>query len=341
MTLIIALAFGLLAAAPLAAQENASEELQQDEIGRTPPRLSYVDGQASFFRPGAQDWTQAQVNMPLSPGDQLYTGSPGNLEIQIGARAFVRGWANTQIGFENQEPDFLQFKVTSGHASFDLRSLESGRTLEVSTPNAAFTIDQAGYYRVDVMGERTDVITRRGGRVVVSPSDGTSFSIAPSEAVVIEGAEHPVISVTSAPPLDPWDNWNYARTEHFPTRRARACPARRLRRERSRPLRALASCSRLRPRVGADHGAGRMGPLQHGGLDPRPALRLDLGGHRPVGLGALPLRPLGPCEWFLVLGAGTDGVTTGLRPRPRGLFRRPPWPGGNWRNRSGRGLGGA
>jgi len=35
--------------------------------------------------------------MPLSPGDQLYTGSPGNLEIQIGARAFVRGWANTHL----------------------------------------------------------------------------------------------------------------------------------------------------------------------------------------------------------------------------------------------------
>ena len=215
MTLITALAFGLLSAVSLAAQENASEELQQDGIGRTPARLSYVDGQVSFFRPGAQDWTQAQVNMPLSPGDQLYTGSPGNLEIQIGARAFVRGWANTQIGFENQEPDYLQFKVTSGHASFDLRSLESGRTLEVSTPNAAFTIDQAGYYRVDVMGERTDFITRRGGRVLVSPSDGTSFSIAPSEEVVIEGAEHPVISAFSAPPLDPWDNWNYARTEQL------------------------------------------------------------------------------------------------------------------------------
>ena len=157
MTLMIALAFGVLSAASLAAQENAPEELQQDGIGRTPPRLSFADGQVSFFRPGAPDWTPAQVNMPLSPGDQLYTGSPGNLEIQIGARAFVRGWGNTRIGFENQEPDYLQFKVTAGHAAFDLRSIEPGHTLEVSTPNAAFTIDRAGYYRVDVMGERTDL----------------------------------------------------------------------------------------------------------------------------------------------------------------------------------------
>ena len=70
-TLIIALAFGLLSAASLAAQENVSEELPQDGIGRTPPRLSFIDGQVSFLRPGAQDWTPAQVNIPLSPGDQL------------------------------------------------------------------------------------------------------------------------------------------------------------------------------------------------------------------------------------------------------------------------------
>jgi len=215
ITLIIALTLGIFSAPALEAQENGLQESQEDAIGRTPPRLSFVDGRVSFFRPGAQDWVQAQVNTPLSPGDQLYTGSPGNLELQIGARAFVRGWANTQIGLENQEPDFLQLKVTAGHASFDLRTLEPGHTLEVATPNAAFTIDRAGYYRVDVGGERTAFIARRGGRAYVTPADGEAFGIAPSEEVVIEGVEGPKISSYSAPPLDSWDNWNYARTERL------------------------------------------------------------------------------------------------------------------------------
>jgi hypothetical protein len=213
--LLIALLLGLLPAAWLGAQENGSPESQQDAIDLTPPRLSFVDGQVSFLRPGDQDWTQALVNMALSPGDQLFTGSPGNLEIQIGARAFVRGWANTQIGLENLESDYLQFKITAGHAAFDLRSLEPGRTLEVDTPNAAFTIDRAGYYRVNATGERTAFITRRGGRAVVILADGTSFGVSPSEEVVIEGAERPTVSSYSAPPLDPWDNWNYARTDRL------------------------------------------------------------------------------------------------------------------------------
>ena len=86
--LIVALC--MLAGVSPAAQASNPPDQQQAAIGQTPPRLSFVDGQVSFWRPGAQDWTQAQVNTPIAPDDQLYTGSPGNLELQIGARAFVR-----------------------------------------------------------------------------------------------------------------------------------------------------------------------------------------------------------------------------------------------------------
>jgi len=187
-------------------------------VERTPPRLSFVDGQASFWRPGAQDWVQAQINTPLAAGDELATASPGDLEVQIGARSFVRTWANTQVGFANQEPDFLQFKVTTGTASFDLRSIEPGRTVEVDTPNAAFTIERPGYYRVDVTGQRTAFITRRGGRATVTPVSGEASVIAPSEEVIIdvvEGTSSPRVASYAAPRLDAWDRWNYARTDHL------------------------------------------------------------------------------------------------------------------------------
>jgi hypothetical protein len=215
LILILALALGLLPTAGINAQPTVPPEAEAEEIRPTPARLSFLDGQVSFFRPGAEDWVRAQINTPLAPGDQLYSGFPGNLEIQIGSRAFVRGWANTQIGLENHEPDFLQFKVTVGHAAFDLRTIEPGLTLEVATPNAAFTIDRPGYYRVDVVGARTAFIARRGGRAIATPDDGASFDIAPSEEIVIEGDDRPNISSFSAPPLDNWDNWNYARTDRL------------------------------------------------------------------------------------------------------------------------------
>jgi len=183
-----------------------------DETAPTPPRLSYTNGDVSFWRPGGEDWAPAQVNTPLAPGDQLYTGNRGNLEVQIDSRGFVRAWGDSQLGLENHEPDFLQIKIAAGHVSLDLRALDPGRTVELDTPAAAFTIDRPGYYRVDVSPDRTSFITRRGGTATMTPAGGQTVSIAASEQVVVTGGATPVQTFV-APETDVWDRWNYARTD--------------------------------------------------------------------------------------------------------------------------------
>lgn len=197
----------------VAPSAQAADTPPANAIGQTPPRLSFTDGQVSFWRPGAQDWVAAQVNTPLAPGDELYAASPGNLELQIGPRAFVRTWANTQLGFTNQEPDYLQFKLTTGVVAIDLRSIEPGHAVELDTPNAAFTIEHPGYYRVDVTGDRTSFVTRRGGRASIALLGGQPVATTSSEEVVIEGSSSAQIASYAAPSLDVWDRWNYARTD--------------------------------------------------------------------------------------------------------------------------------
>jgi hypothetical protein len=183
-----------------------------ESIGATPPRLAYAQGPVSFWRPGASDWAPAQVNTPLVPGDELFTGHEGLLELQIGGRAYVRAWGDTQVGLANQEPDFLQLKLTTGHATLDLRTIEPGRSVEVDTPHAAFAIDSPGYYRVDVTPERTSFITRRAGRAAMTPAGGGPMAIAPSEEVVVEGGD---ARSFAARELDVFDRWNYARTDEL------------------------------------------------------------------------------------------------------------------------------
>jgi uncharacterized protein DUF6600 len=212
MLLALALPLGI---PPSARAAEPPGESQTGTIGGTPPRLSYTDGQVSFWRPGAQDWVPAQVNTPLAPGDELYTANRGDVELQVGSRAFVRTWGDTQLGLANQEPDFLRFKITSGHASLDLRSVDPGRTVELDTPHGAFTIEQPGYYRADVTQDQTSFITRRGGRATLTPPGGPAVAISPSEEVVLQGAPTPTVQSYAAPDFDVWDQWNYARSDHL------------------------------------------------------------------------------------------------------------------------------
>jgi hypothetical protein len=173
-----------------------------------------VDGQVAFWRNGAADWATAEVNTALAAGDRLATGSGGNLEVQIGPRAFVRAGSDSQLGLDSLEPEFLQFRVISGTASLDLRSLPPGQTVELDTPNAAFAVEHPGYYRVEVRDDTTTFASRRGGRATLTPAGGQAAEVGPSEEVVVTGNEGPQVETYAAPELDAWDRWNYERTDH-------------------------------------------------------------------------------------------------------------------------------
>jgi hypothetical protein len=181
-------------------------------VAVTPARISYLSGDVSFWRPGAAEWTPARVNTPLAPGDSLYTGPGGNVEVQIGPRAFVRAAEATQLGLDNQEAGFVQFRVTAGRASLDLGALAPAQTVELDTPNAAFTLERPGYYRAEVTADSTTFQTQRGGSVTMTPAGGVAGTVATGQQVVVTGTDAAQVAVGPAPGLTEWDNWNYQRT---------------------------------------------------------------------------------------------------------------------------------
>ena len=202
------LPLGALACALLLGADAGDEAASEFE--RTPPRLAYVDGDVSFLRPGAEDWAPARANLALASGDRLYAGEGANLEIQVGAGAFLRAGERTELGLESHEPDFLQLRVGAGFASLDLRSLPAGHTIELDTPNAAFTIEEAGYYRLDVDDDTTTLTCRRGGSAALATPGGRPLVVGASEQVVVTGSG---AESYAAPELDDWDRWNQRRTD--------------------------------------------------------------------------------------------------------------------------------
>jgi len=185
---------------------------QQRAVGVTPPRLSFVDGEVSYWRPGAEDWVPAQINTALAAGDSLYAAGDGNLELEIASRAYVRAGSGTEIGIESLETGYLQLRVPAGHAAVDLRRLPEGQQIEVDTPNGAFLINREGYYRFDVDDDATRFSTRRGGIARIVPAGiADEMEVTANQTVIVTGTETATLERVAAVGDDAWDRWNYDR----------------------------------------------------------------------------------------------------------------------------------
>src|SRR6185503_16305312 len=106
----------------------------------------------------------------------VYAAEHANVELQVGPRAFVRAGSDTQVGLEALDSDHMQYKVTGGHAAFDLKTIPRGTSIELDTP---------GYYRVDVDDDRTVFSVRRGGLATVTPIRGDDAEIGDGEQIVL------------------------------------------------------------------------------------------------------------------------------------------------------------
>ncbi len=176
-----------------------------------------AEGAVYFWRPGSAGWRPIETNATLAAGDAVYAGNGATTEILIGPNDFLRLTSNTQVSLLAQDAGLLQFRVTSGLASFDLRSPLSGRIIEIDTPNAAFVVGGSGYYRVDVQPDRTRFVTRRGGRATLSLADGRGRSISANEEIVVEGSIGTVLPSRVVIETDTWDRWNDARSDYYAT----------------------------------------------------------------------------------------------------------------------------
>lgn len=203
-----------LVAAAIVMVPPPTAHAQEEPTAITPPRVSMVDGEVSFWRPGADDWAPARVNTALAAGDMLYSAERANLEIQVGPETFMRAAETTELGLQNQQTDLLQLKLTGGQAALDARRL-GAQQIEIDTPGAALLIAQPGYYRIDVTGDTTRVAVRRGGRATVRTADAPASEVGSGEQLVVEGTDAPRVATYQAPDTDAWDQWNLDRSDHL------------------------------------------------------------------------------------------------------------------------------
>ncbi len=195
----LVLALSMLGALPLYAEDAFN-----------PLRLSYIDGQVSLLRSGAANWAEARINTPLASGDVLYTADASMFELQGARHMYIRADGGTELTLAEQAPDFVRVNIRSGRIAIGLPGLPDGNTVEIDTPNAAFTLDRPGYYRTDVEQD-VRFSVRRGGHALMAFNEGGSVSVLSSYEVTVPKSAQPEIHAAAEP--DAWDRWNYERSD--------------------------------------------------------------------------------------------------------------------------------
>jgi hypothetical protein len=189
--------------------DMAPQSTQGDPPGRV-ARLNYMAGTVTTEPAGAADWSYAQVNRPLTTGDQLWNDENARSELHIGSTA-VRLGSSTALSVLALDDHAAQLKIAQGTLSTRVRELPPGTSYEIDTPNAALAVTSPGDVRVDVApdGRATTVTVRSGG--VTAYGDGGSVQLAGGQQMTFEGTSVQQASANAAPAPDAFDQWAASR----------------------------------------------------------------------------------------------------------------------------------
>jgi hypothetical protein len=224
LVLLLTLLAGLLLALPqIAAAQDQNQNPGQDPAQAQaqaqfvdPPtrvaRLNYVQGAVSFQPAGEQDWLEADINRPLTTGDNLWADKDSRGEIHIGATA-IRLSSETGISFLNLDDRTVQLQLAQGTIEVHLRRLEPGNAFEIDTPNLAFTLAASGEYRIttDPAGNSTVIIVREGAGQVTGA--GESYDLAAGQQYIFNGTDQLTFDAQAAPEFDGFEDWCQAQDQ--------------------------------------------------------------------------------------------------------------------------------
>jgi hypothetical protein len=169
-------------------------------------RISYVDGSVSLQPGGQGDWGSAAKNRPVTIGDKLWVDKDSRAELQAGTASIHLG-SMTALSFLNLDEGITQMRLAEGSINFRVSELRQGDLYEVDAPNLAFTVKQAGAFRIDVdeNGDSARVTVIRGEGEVTA--GGKTYPVHSEERAEFTGTDNIESHFERAPGPDGLDRW--------------------------------------------------------------------------------------------------------------------------------------
>jgi len=123
--------------------------IQENDPPARVARMNFTQGSVSFQPGGEGDWVDAVPNRPLTTGDNLWTDTNSRAELHVGSTS-IRLGSETSLTFLELDDHVLQLRLAQGSALVRVHHFDDDDTVEIDSPNLAFTVQRNGEYRVDV-----------------------------------------------------------------------------------------------------------------------------------------------------------------------------------------------
>jgi hypothetical protein len=193
----------------------------QNEVSGDPPnrvaRISVIQGNVSLEPNGANSFSQAEINYPLTGGDRVYVDNTSYGELQTAGLA-VRLGNGADVTLSSLTDNIAQLGLAQGSIRVRTRSLASFNgapaTVEVDTPNGAILVDQPGDIRVDSFPQDdTTVVTVSSGAVEVT-GQNLDQQLGPNQSLRLSGSNPVYAEQVQLLPPDGLDQFDQQREQH-------------------------------------------------------------------------------------------------------------------------------
>jgi hypothetical protein len=183
----------------------------QDDPPAETGRLSSLSGAVSIQPAGTDDWAEAYPNLPLGPGDRVFTDVNSRTEIQVG-QIFIRVGPDSDVSLVEDDQGVISVGVAQGSVHVRCYGLWPGQSFYVNTPSGSAGIEAPGEFRVDVYpGQQAAIFTSDAGDVYAYGAGSYSQYVDNGAALELVGVD-PVYPEWLAPaPFDALDQWSEVR----------------------------------------------------------------------------------------------------------------------------------
>ncbi len=215
---LLATIFGALTSVSACmAQGYTDPNTPVDPPGRV-ARISVLQGEVSLEPAGANSFSQAELNYPLTIGDRVYADLQALTELETAGLA-VRMSNGADVTLTNLTDAVAQFGLAQGSIRVSTRDTPapdgSSGVVEIDTPNGTIWVQAAGDIRVDAYPQNnTTVVTVTSGQVeVVGPN--LDQTLGPNEAVQLSGTNQVSAQFVGAAAPDALDQFDDTRENQY------------------------------------------------------------------------------------------------------------------------------